>query len=669
MRRHLCILLALLCPATGFSQSAFNQNPANQVAKAPGFQAVPLLIEYRPTDKPSKESLTVRLRESGSGAQASVALTSQPNDPAIYQGLFYVQFPKGDRTDKVLEFSDGKGKTFLAWQKMEGRTQSVRLVDNETEWRKLVEQAEKSAPAVKAAVAPSPEEIARREQAAREQARREEQARVDLERQEALKREEAIRQQAALSAAQKQKRKNEAAAVGNEALEAYLTGEFEKASKLFAKAIEMDPENDKYYHQYGISLYKIGNYSSSLAMFSMAEGDQSRALERSYYIALNQMKLKEYDKALKELNDIRDEKNPELSPISAYFAGTIEFRRQNFQDARKNFEFVLDNSNDPKLDEQAEQMLEQLDRAESFMSSSRERFRVTATIGAIYDSNVLSISQQNLATDTAAYRANYGATILTNLYRSYPSELGLQLGVNDYYSVDKNFKGEATLQTADALEWAALLPYKTQLEASSRTYFFDVTPAAKSLYMAPTGGTRKSIASTALISANMTTALNNLWMVRAGLELGSDKFTLDVPEEDDQSGSRITVNGSLTRLLDLKGATSLTGDLSYTDSKTKGTNYISKKSVLAATYGFPLFKSSLGAFRLEYTNQAYPQALVDRTDKITSATLSAMTPLNKSWNLAVTAMGSTSDSQVELYKYDKYMVSALLTYTLSILKD
>lgn len=669
MKRHLCVLLAFVCPLPALAQSAFNQNPISQVAKPPAFQAVPLLIEYRPQEKPRKGALTLRLRESGSGAQASVNLTPSAADSALFQGLFFVQFPLGDRSEKVLEFTDGR-KTLLAVQKIDGRLQSVRLVETEEEWRRL--SAAGSAPAAPqtAAVEPSPQEIARLEEQARAQARREEQNRLDLERREAMKREEALKQQAALSAAQKKKRQEEAARFGDQGMEAYRAGEFGKAAKLFAKAIELDPENDTFYHQAGVTLYKTEDYNASLAMFSLAEGDQEHQLERSYYIALNQMKLKEYDKALKELKDIRDENDPALSPIASFFAGNIEFQTQNYGDARKSFDYVLDQSKDPQLDAQAEQMLEQVDRAESFMASSKERFRFSATVGGIYDSNVLNISQQNLATDAAAYRVNYGATLGANLWRSYPSELGAQLGVNDYYSVDKKFKGDATLQAADALEWSLSLPYKTQVDSSARSYLIDITPAAKSLYMAPTGGTRKSIATSTVVNANVTTALSNLWMTRGGIEWGADNFTLDVASPDDeQTGTHYALSGSLTRLLDLRGATSLTGDLSYMVNASKGVNNRYKKTTLAATYGFPVFKETLGALRVDYATQDYNEAMVKRSDKITNATLSASTALNKKWSLTVSALTSNSTSDVETYKYDKYMVSALLTYTLSILKD
>lgn len=675
MKPHLCLLSALLCVSFARAQA-----PQTPMAPTPlELTTVPLLIEFRPTILSKAPSVNLRIRESSTGAQASVTLNARAGS-GVYDGLFVVQFARGDHSDKVLEFNDGKGNTLFTYQKPQGRFQSVKLFEKEEQWKKTVEAEEAAAAATPAPAAPAkpvakprlptPAEIAKAQQAEREKARREEQARLDLERQEALKREEALRAQAEMSAAQKRQREQESMKFSNEGLAAYKAGDLKQAAELFQKAVELDPTNDTAYHQYGVTLYKLGQYNKSLAMLSMAEGEQEHKLERSYYTGLDQMKLKQYEPALKEFKDLRDENDPELSPISSFFAGTIEYQAQNYTDARKSFEFVLDNSKDPALDTQSEQMLDQIDKVESFLAASKERFRLSFTGGLINDTNVLSVAKENLATDGAAWRANYGGSILANLFRSYPTELGAQLAVNDYYSVDSGFKPDANLQLADALEYSLALPFKTQADTSARAYFFEVTPVMKSLWMAPTGGAREEIDSATALSANVTTSLNALWMVRANVEGGSDKFKLPFSSaDDDQSGTHTSYGVILTRLLDLKGSKSLSGDLTLTDNASNGRNNQYKKSVLGVTFGFPGFKESIMSLRLDSTSQNYGNAVAARTDKITTVTLSSATALSKRWNMALSAVGSKSDSDQTLYVYDKFMASAIFTYTFSVLKN
>lgn len=673
MKPQLCLLSAFL-----FLSFARAQAPQTPMAPTPlELTTVPLLIEYKPTVLSKASAINLRIRESSTGAQASVTLNARAQS-GIFDGLFVVQFARGDHSDKVLEFSDGKGNTLFTFQKPQGRFQSVKLFETEDQWKKTVEAEEKAAaaapvpvakPAAKAKV-PTAAEIAKAQQAEREKAQREEQARLDLERQEALKREEALRKQAEMSAAQKRQREIESKKFSDDGLAAYKAGDLKGAAELFQKAVELDPTNDIAYHQYGVTLYKLGQYNKSLAMLSMAEGEEDHKLERSYYTGLDQMKLKQYEPALKEFKDLRDENDPELSPISSFFAGTIEYQAQNYTDSRKSFEFVLDNSKDPALDTQSEQMLEQIDKIESFQAASKERFRLSFTGGLINDTNVLSVAKENLATDGAAWRAAYGGSILANVFRSYPTELGAQLGVNDYYSVDSGFKPDANLQLADALEYSLALPFKTQMDTPSRAYFFEVTPVMKSLWMAPTGGAREEIDASTALSANVTTSLNALWMIRANLEGGADKFKLPVSsDDDDQSGSHTSYGVALTRLLDLKGSKSLSGDLTLTDNASNGKNNQYKKSVLGVTYGFPGFKESIMSLRVDSTNQTYPNAATSRTDKITTMTLSSSAALSKRWNMALSLVGSKSDSDQALYTYDKFMASAIFTYTFSVLKN
>lgn len=633
------------------------------------------------------------VRQGAQGPRAQVRLLPQPDHPNVYQGFFAIQFNETEARADQLEFSDPQGRELFASVHRTRFQKRYRVFGSrELRDRHQAQLPPDEAPAVrgkpiapvlpKAPVVPPvvkapeidlkalEEERKRQEEARRLEERRKEEERLQTEMNEAKRREQLRLEQERMSAAQKEKRRAAARAQGEEALALYREGQYEKAAEKFAQATELDPQNDNYYFQYAVTMYKIGEYNKSLALFSLADGPAVNAVEKDYYVALNHMRLREFDKALKGFREVQDEKESELSPVAAYFAGTIQFQNESYADARQSLEYVLDHSKDPKMDAEAERLLEEITRIENFLASSKERFRLGLTLGAIYDNNILNVATENLATDVAGIRANYGATLLGHIYRTHQQDLSAQIGVNDYYSLNTKLQGDATLQATDALEMSASLPYQRQMEFAGYGHTLLLTPSYKNLALAVSGGKRSTIITSTGVAMSLTTGLRGDWLSELKLDAGSDVSALEVSSaDDDQTASRWSLGTAQTKLLHISGSELVTVDLNLGQNSAKGINHRYRRTSLGVTYLRPGPWQAPLSFRLDYANQAYPEATTARTDTLTSLTVSHLKTFSAAWMLTSTLMASNSASDQDLYKYNKFMASATLSYTLSIMGD
>lgn len=513
-------------------------------------------------------------------------------------------------------------------------------------------------------------EIAKKQAELRQIEKDQELARIKMEQDLVMAREEKIREQQALSAKAKQKIQDKANALASEGMRLYKLGKYDEAEKKFIQASETDPTNDQFYYQYGVTLYKNNKFNKSLATLSMAESGDFNPVERDYYIALNHMKLKEFDKAYKGFVEVKSENNPDISPVAAFFAGNIDYQNQNLSEARGHFEYVIDNSNDPQLDKEAELMIEEIDKIENFLASDQEILNYSFTFGFSYDENILNVAQSNVSTSLTGYRFNYGAQANYHLYKGYQKQLSLGLGLNDYYSLNKSFSPDATLQAADPLELSITLPYKQQLNAFKQVYNLDITPLYKNLIMNPDGTSRRNILTTTGISTQLSYNVSSAWLSSYKIDFASDSSKITATStDDDSSATKVTIGTTQTKLLDEKGTYSLAGDISILQNQAVGKNNRYQKLGLGLTYVFPFKLESIGSLKLDTASQRYSQATNPRTDQLTNLTASAMKDIAKDFNLNLSFQYTISSSPLDASNYNKFLLSSVLTYSGKLLES
>ncbi|WP_232469223.1 tetratricopeptide repeat protein [Bdellovibrio bacteriovorus] len=618
----------------------------------------------------------LRVRDAESGKMAQVMLNRRGGAGGPLTGFFIIQFFIGDNRPRVLEFAAPGKAPYYAYAVPGGAVQRIVLFKSADELAKFVAENEKTtaknlgakpAPTATAKVM-SPQAIRRLEKQDREQKRVQEKTQLMLEEEQAKQRAALLEQQAALSAAAKKRKKEEATALVNEADKLYTQKNFVEAEKKYAAAVDLDPESDSYYYRYGVSLYKVGNYNKSLATLSMADVPMELSLEKDYYVALNLLKLKDYDKARKKLIDIRSENDPVLSPTASFFAGNIEMQQQKFPEARTSMEYVLDNSQDPQMDRAAEDLLAQIDKLQSFYESKKEKYRFTGFIGAIYDGNVLNVAENNVSTDVKAYRLNFGASALAIWNRTPTSDFGTQIGVSDYYSTDTSFKDNATLQTADPLQFDLSLPFHKEFEYAKRSLNWELVPTYKSIFMSPTGGTRKEAISSLGVNTTLSAPIQSDFLMAGRLDVSHERSLLATSVgDDDQTALRYGFTLLPTWILDLKGEKSLTLDASYLINQAEGRNYRYKRSALGLTYAFPAWWKFNGSLRGEYSSQNYDEATSPRIDTNPIVTAAFNKDLKRNVNMLLSLQYNVGDSDEDSYDYNKFVVTSLFTFTHSIL--
>jgi tetratricopeptide (TPR) repeat protein len=642
----------------------------------------PIYIEYQTQNKTSTTSQFITVKEMQTKKKASVELIPSDSDKSVLKGYFRIQMNMEKYPSQLLEFETKKGNKLFAFvlpnTNSAEKAMSVVLFPSEKDWQNYsVQYMNKAADelkakmqqelkaTVKASKVMTKEQIeVKKETIVRMNDRIQEQARLSFEMQEALKREELLKQQQAQSEEAKRKAKADAKELAKGADKAYKAGKFADASIGYQKAYELDPDNDEFLYRYGITLYKVGNYNKSLSVLSLAEGGNQDQIEHRYYVALNHLKLNELDKALEGFSDLQEEKDVELSPPSAFYAGMIEFQKSLYPKAKERFQFVLDTAKDPKLDKQAEAKIEEIDRIEQFLESQREIFRYSLYTGLQYDGNVLNIAAQNIATDVEAFRLMYGATGTYYYYRTPSTKFAAEGFVGDMYSVTKNFKSDSTIQSADPLQYGLRLPINNNKKWLKKSFTSNITPYLNYLNMSEDGGSRKLILSSSGLGLDTQWDHSDSIFHIVKLDYVIDKSSLETTSaDDDQSAKRTSLNYNWMKLLDQNGNKLILADLGYVSNKSDGINNTYTKMILAGTYTFSWSAKYKGSARVDYSDVKYPDNTSSRKDTIYGVTLGASQDVNKKSNMSLSLSYLMNNSNVESYKYNKMVLGFIYSFS------
>lgn len=637
----------------------------------------PIYIEFQTQNKSANTSQFISVKEIQTKRKASVELVPDDKDKSVLKGYFRIQMNMEKYPSQLLEFETKSGVKLFAFvlpnTNSSEKALSVALFQTEKEWQayslqfmnKANEDLKKKMQDVKSVKGLNQEQVVKRKETiVRLNDRIQEQARLSFEAQEALRLEALQKQQEARSVEDRKKAKEQAQAIAEQADKDYRAGKFIDATKKYQQATELDPDSDRFLYQYGVSLYKVGNYNKSLSVLSLAEGGSQDRVEHEYYVALNHMKLNELDKALESFDDIQQENNPELSPMAAFFAGSIEFQKTQYPKAKERYQYVLDNSKDPKLDKQAEMKIEEIDRMEQFMEAQREILRYSVYTGLQYDGNVLNIATQNLATDTEAYRLMYGGTLTYYYYRTMKSKFAAEAMLADMYSVNKKFKADSSIQSLDPQVLGLKLPINISHSLYKTSFSSNISPYLTTLRMSDDGGARKAILNSSGLALDTQWEQSQTRIHILKFDYVIDKSLLEVSSaDDDQSAKRMSLNYNWLMLLTPTGEKSFLADVGYVSNAADGKNINYTKYILAGTYSFPWTAKLAGSARLDYTDLKYTDNPNLRKDTIYGVTLGASHDIAKKSNLSYSWSYLMNNSNVESYRYNKMLVGIIYSYS------
>jgi len=688
VQRFTLLLLAL------FSINAFAQNKPVQASRL-------MSIAYGSpswnTDSTKIDSAYLILRDKATNKIVQIQLEETEPDSSEFKGHFSVNIGESDTIMPEifvpladLRHSDKSNKKLyeliqsnklprkpVIWKKNE-RGQSVldvydtreqaeaalKAYQNEQALAKeaKTKQHSKATPSDAAlAAARQAERQAQLEQLAIEAAKREtDRVRMEqIERQKALER---LRQSQAASAKERAERKARAKKIGDEALVLYERGEYPQAEIKFKESVELDPENNSYYFQYGITLYRNEKYNDALVVFKLTKGDAKTQLEKSYYMGLTFYRLSELQAALEQFENVANSKEPMMAPSARFYEGVIYFAMENYTAAKNSFETVIDTSSDPRLDEQAESYLDRIAGAMAFQKLRENKFTFMGIVGAMYDSNVLlapdSSPDQGAATNVADLRL---LTIGDLEYRGIFTQKH-EWSAKANASLTNSLKDEAA--AADPFMYNLSLPYSYKGILGKKGVKFTVKPGYEMLFMASDGSSTKTSALNSYFTLfEGTWVMSQEWFSTYSFEYrGDDSKVASASGPEDADAAKYSLRTSQTVFLDKGRKQALIGSLGYVLNAAKGDNKKFNRIEAGATFVKPVKWEASWNLSLNIYKVEYPDDALDRGDFNLTLSSGISKPV-KEWLIwGVQGSYTKNDSTVSNNEYSKYTILTTATY-------
>lgn len=495
--------------------------------------------------------------------------------------------------------------------------------------------------------------------------------RESIEQEEARKRKQLQERQESLNAAERESRKRKATDLAKKALDLYGQQNYLESEKLFAEAVELDPSNSSFYYQYAIVLFKNDKNQKSVALFKLANSSDINEAEKKYYLGLNYVKMQELDHAAENFQASKDSKDKSLGPASAFYLGIIKYQKEQYDEAKKEFEYVLDNSSDPNMDKQAETYIEQIANAMAFKKEQEKKFILSLNFGLMYDSNILavqnSIAGSGSPTDLAGYRWMYGGVLQYRPIYNYTNEFSVNLYANDMYSTDNNFAAKKSFQDTDPLTMGISAPYKIKGNAFGKAYQGSLTPGYETIQMnADTVGARESIVNSTYLKTDHTFVMSETLFSTYLAEIRQDSSQLTSSEADDQTATKYTLGTVQTKFQDSKKTEAIIGDFSLSQNNAKGGNSKFTRYDLGLAYMMPWKWETSFTSKLAYYDVNYPDHATGRRDRDTSLILGLSKPLSDKLSASLTGIYTINQSTLESSDYKKYMIMTNFSWSTAL---
>jgi tetratricopeptide (TPR) repeat protein len=637
------------------------------------------------------DSASLLMREGSTGRIVQIHLVETEPDSSIFSGLYSIQWENLNRLQvefyvppqEMLETNDGirkigamisagdlKRRPFILRRPPSG-TQSVEIFDN-------AEQATKAVAAYKAErqlllptkKVPTDQEVAVEKLAAAEEERlkiaQAQAERVRIEQLEANRIQALQAKAAAMQSAEKERRKNEAKKLAEEAMGLYREDRFTEAVKKFEAAVELDPENRSYFFQYGVARYKVDDYNRALIFLGLADGPDVNKKERDYYAALSHFRLKDYPNAEKAFDQIIATKDPELSPSSIFYKGVMRFEQEDWEQSRSMFQQVLDTSSDPRLDERAEAYIERILRIQQFAVERSRKWQISATLGQMADSNVLlssdSALDQGVATDSLGLRSMLMGSFRYRPVYEETREFSIQTDLMTMFTLDKQAKVDETLRSTDPSVASVTMPWTYKGVLFGKGYKLDITPGYETIWMAIEGNQQKEIISSIILNMSNLFVLSNELFSNLNLEIRRDesKLTASTPD-DDATAIKVRLVNSNMHFLTSDRTKVMTTEASATMNNALGKKAIYNRFDVGAGYMQPWIWDTIVNFKLGYYRLIYPQNPNDRTDSSVTLTAGGSKKLSDMWSAGLMSSYNINSSSVEANEYKKWSVMLTLS--------
>lgn len=488
--------------------------------------------------------------------------------------------------------------------------------------------------------------------------------RVRLEQIEKQKAEERAKKERESSEKERAEHKAKAAKLNEEALAYYRQGNFVEAEKLFKQVVDLDPGNTSYYFKYGVTLYRNEKFNDALVVFKLAKVEPQTEMEKRYYMGLTFFRLGEIDSALKEFATVSASQDPVMAPSATFYQGVIYYTLEKLEPAKKAFEQVIDTSQSPRMDEQAEEYLERIANAMAFQKLREKKFTFVGIVGGMYDSNVLlapdTPPDQGSVTDIADIRL---LTIGDLEYRPiYSQKHEFTPHVNA--SLTNSLKDQAA--PADPYLYNVNLPYSYKGVLGKKGFKVTAKPAYEVLYMAPSASasTKSIILNSYYVALDATIVMNPNYFVSYGIEYRGDDSRLDSSSGlNDADASKYSLRTSHSVFLDKARKEALVGSLAYIKNAAKGNDKKYNRIEAGVVYVRPTKWNASWNLGLNIYSLKYPESTTSRSDFNSMLSVGFSKPVRDwvTWGV-VGSYTKNNSTDTTSYEYSKFMILTTATF-------
>lgn len=474
-----------------------------------------------------------------------------------------------------------------------------------------------------------------------------------------------------LAQAEKERRKRKAQEIADLAIQEYQKANFKEAEKLFSQSTQLDPNNKSHYFMYGVTLYRNEKYNEALVTLGNAEEAPANRFEKIYYMALSHYRLKEVELALMRFREAKEAKDKFIAPSSAFYEGLILFQKEEYEPARAPFEYVIDNSQDPKLDERAEEYLEKISRVLMFKKNQAKRWLGTITLGAQHDSNILlaadGVESQGSSIDGGGLRV---LTVASGEYRpvyNRSNEFSAKVSTVYIYSLDSEF--------TEADPWLnnVSLPYTWKGVVGKKTgYKLSVAPGYETINMnLDETGAPENILNSALFNVDGTLVMSDRWFSNYIIDIRQDDSTISSSVGDDDADAlKYALKTNQTTFFDKAKKQALIAKLGLILNDAKGSEKKYTRYDIGFVYARPFAKweASWNA-GINYYKLNYSESEAGRTDDNYNLSLGLSKPENPWLTWGVMAGYTKNDSTSSSNAYNKYTVMSTVTFKLDAIGE
>lgn len=372
---------------------------------------------------------------------------------------------------------------------------------------------------------------------------------------------------------------------------------------------------------------------------------------------------KRYDEAIAVLEAAIENRDvPNQAPIY-YFIGVALYLKKDYENSITMLETALDVSRNTTLDNRVERYIDKVIRQQNFEASISKKHIFSYFLGVGYDSNILKLNADDFSgTSLAAVSALYGAGYSYRLLQTPEYSFIPGISFSDSYAVNNKLQGESTIQSTDAMQLGARLPFQYLINYSSASDAISLEASYAQVYLPVESNTRTLAFETTQFQLGVSLGLTKKYTLNPIFYYAIDKSKIDSASPDDnQSAKR---SGALINNKWLVGSDNVFSNLSGELNQAEGRNQVYGKLGLEAGYDF---LSEISRLRLagRYATVEYGKRDDVRKDSLTGLRTEWTRNLSATSSLTISLAYEQNDSNIHLNQYNDISLSAVFSDVIS----